>query len=34
MLYNHFTEKLIGLQHIEVEKIEKKLKIQYIFFVS
>ena len=31
MLYNHFTEKLIGLQHIEVEKIEKTENSIHIF---
>ena len=31
MLYNHFTEKLIGLQHIEVKKIEKTENSIHIF---
>lgn len=31
MLYNHFTEILIGLQHIEVEKIEKTENSIHIF---
>lgn len=31
MLYNHFTEKRIGLQHIEVEKIEKNENSIHVF---
>ena len=31
MLYNHFTEKLIGLQHIEVAKIEKNENSIHVF---